>query len=133
MYITLDFDLRERILNAKQISIDSILSSKPLKKDYSNGGFYLIIGDENDFYIGKSIDYMYRLKVHSYKSSDKLNIDKKLNDGFDLFNFYLILTYNEIGINFFNRKLETVIEHRLISEAKKIFTKTYNKQHYGHI
>jgi len=119
----------------KEIFLEEILNYKiKYNKDYSKGGFYLIKNTlNNKCYIGKSINYMSRLKQHTYKSNDKTIIDKELNLNIKSFKFYLISEYNEFGINFFNRKLETIIEHRYIYNFKTIHPKGYNVRTYEHI
>lgn len=121
---------------SRKICIEQILSYKiKPRKDYSYGGFYLIKNIvSGKCYVGKSIDYMARLKQHTFKSKSKTMIDAALkNEGFENFEFYLLATYQELDINFFNRKLETVIEHRLITKYKSNYPIGYNERHYGHI
>lgn len=121
--------------NKKLLSIKDIYSYKikPIK-GYENGGFYMILNKENNTcYIGKSIDFYSRLKIHLYKSHNKTNIDIALKSNVHDFEFYLIATYKELGINFFNRKLETIYEHRLMTEASNNKFNLYNSIHYGHI
>jgi predicted GIY-YIG superfamily endonuclease len=52
-----------------EINIENILSYKIKQvKDFNKGGFYLILNTRtNKKYIGKSIDYLGRLKQHLYK------------------------------------------------------------------
>ena len=121
--------------NPEKIKPNLILSYKiSPNKDYSRGGFYMIINRVTKMiYIGKSIDYMARLKQHLYLSSNKTLIDKELNYNPDLFDFYLLAKYEDIGINFFNRKLETVIEHRFIGKANSLYPNGYNNTYYGHL
>lgn len=119
-----------------EINIDSILSYKIRYRDgYSLGGFYMITDLKNNkSYIGKSTDYMARLKQHTFPSSNKTEIDRAIKQfGINNFKFFLIHTYTELGINFFNRKMETVYEHRLITNYKTFTPYGYNNRHYGHI
>ena len=119
----------------KIIDVNDILNHKIKKnKDYSNGGFYLIENKiTKKYYIGKSINYLSRLKSHLFKSSNTLLIDKELNTySLDCFNFYLLLSYKELDINFFNRKLETITENKLIREYKTYIPYGYNIKYYGH-
>ena len=119
----------------KEILLNDILKHKiKPNKSYKYGGFYLIKNVENNMcYIGKSINYMSRLKQHIYKSNDKTIIDRELNINIDNFRFYLISDYYENKINFFNRKLETLIEQKYISEFNTIYPNGYNIRVYGHI
>lgn len=121
--------------NPEKIEINTIKTYKiKSKTDYSKGGFYMIKNKiNNKCYIGKSIDYMARLKQHFYHSSNSLIIDKELNKSFDDFEFFLLVKYKDVGINFFNRKLETIIEHRLIKKINSIVPLGYNNRYYGHI
>lgn len=119
----------------EQIEINSIKTYKiKTQKDYLKGGFYMIKNKKNQkCYIGKSIDYMARLKQHTYNSNNKLIIDKELKKSLDDFDFFLLIKYKDVGINFFNRKLETIIEHRLINIKNSIIPFGYNNRHYGYI
>ncbi len=102
--------------------------------DYSKGGFYMIRHlNSGKSYIGKSIDYMARLKQHTYNSNKKTNIDVALKVNIDEFEFYLVFDYKVFGINYFNRKLETIIEQKLIHEYKTFFPYGYNIKYYEHI
>ena len=118
----------------KEILIDEILSHKiKPNKDYSRGGFYLIKNvSNNKCYIGKSINYKSRLKQHLFNSNNKTLIDKELKLNINNFKFYLISEYKEFGINFFNRKLETLIEQKYIKEFNTINPNGYNLRTYGH-
>lgn len=121
--------------NPEKIKPNHIYSYKIRKsRDYSKGGFYMIVNRITKMiYIGKSIDYMARLKQHLYQSSNKTLIDKNLKKNPELFDFFLLAKYEDIGINFFNRKLETIIEHRFIGIANSIYPKGYNNTYYGHL
>lgn len=123
----------------KKINLNDILNYKcklpyKSKDDYSKGGFYIIkhIKYEKS-YIGKSIDYMARLKQHTYNSNKKTIIDIALKTNINDFEFYLIYDYQFFKINFFNRKLETIIEQHLIKEYKTYSPFGYNVRYYGHI
>ena len=119
-----------------EINIEDISSYKiKYRKGYSLGGFYLIVNMlNNKGYIGKSMDYMARLKQHTYKSSNKTEIDKAINE-FGIYNFkyYLLDDYIRLDINHFNRKLETIYEHRFITKFKTFYPLGYNIRHYGHL
>jgi len=121
--------------NIEEITLDSILKTKIVRRrNYNDGGFYMIINlSNNTYYIGKSKDYMSRLKQHLYNSSKTTNIDIALKNKDFNFKYFLLAKYTDIGINFFNRKLETIIEHRFISLLKSKGLLIYNKSHYGHI
>ncbi|MFL1896830.1 GIY-YIG nuclease family protein [Aquimarina sp. 2-A2] len=121
--------------NPEEITLQDILSHKiRQQRNYLKGGFYLIKNTKNGkCYVGKSKDYMSRLKQHIYKSSSKTKIDKSLNEDPKAFKFYLLANYKDIGINFFNRKLETIIEHIFITVAKSFYPEGYNNIHYGHL
>ena len=121
--------------NPSKIKIEDILEySIKGSTDYKKGGFYLILNKtENKCYIGKSINYMARLKQHLYPSNKRTNIDVELKNSLDKFEFYLLAKYSDLDINFYNRKLETIIEHRFISTALCHNYKIYNTRHYGHL
>jgi hypothetical protein len=99
--------------------------------DYSKGGFYLIKTSKG-IYIGKSINYINRIKQHLYNSSNKIDIDKILNTN-TYIESYLLLGYNAVGINYHTRKLETIIEQTFISIAINKNIKILNKRIYGHL
>lgn len=121
--------------NPEEISISDINNFKcKTNKDYTLGGIYMIVNkNKNICYIGKSINYMLRLKQHIYPSSNKTNIDIALNEGVDLFDFYVLSKYVDTGINFFNRKYESILEHRFISTALEYNYSIYNTIHYGYL
>ncbi len=118
-----------------EISVDEIKSySIKRNLDYSKGGFYMIKNiNSNKAYIGKSKNYMQRLKQHLYKSSKKSLIDIDLKSDIVNFKFFLIFTYSELNINFFNKKNEIIFEHRLITKYKSNYPFGYNISHYGHL
>ena len=101
---------------------------------YSNGGWYMIVNKETkQSYIGKSQDYMARLKQHTYKSTNKMLIDIEINNNINIFEYFLLLRYDEIGIDFKNRKYETIIEQTLIKKYNTIYPQGYNVRTYEHI
>jgi hypothetical protein len=118
-----------------EISIENILSYKIRKsKDYSKGGFYLILNTlNNKKYIGKSIDYLARLKQHLYISNNRTLIDIELNKDIGNYKFYLLHRYTEFDINFFNRNKTTIIEQKLIKEKKSYYPNGFNIAYYEHI
>mgnify|MGYP003534834571 FL=1 len=87
----------------------------------------------NKSYIGKSIDYLARLKQHLYKSSSKNPIDSELKINLNDFKFYLLGRYVDYDINFFNRKLEIIIEHKFIKTHQSYYPSGYNISYYEHI
>ena len=102
--------------------------------DYSKGGFYMIKHIKSGkSYIGKSIDYMARLKQHTYISNKQTTIDVALKGNLNEFEFYLIFDYKVFNIDYFNRKLETIIEQKLIQEYKTYTPNGFNVRYYGHI
>lgn len=119
-----------------EIKIDDILKYKPNRNrsrgDYSRGGFYMIKHENGMCYIGKSVDYMHRLKSH-IKCSPKLLIDVHLHSEIRLFKFYLINDYDYSEINFHNRHLETVYEQTLIKIYQTKHPKGYNIKTYEHL
>jgi len=121
----------------KEISINDIVSYKVKNNNrgYGKGGFYMIECSINGMrYIGKSIDYMSRLKQHTYPSQRKTAIDRAINEyGIGSFKFYLLAEYSEFNINFYTRSLETVIENRLIGRFRTVSPYGYNIVHYGHL
>lgn len=123
--------LNSKFHRAKEINISDVLKHKHLSGDYSKGGFYLIKTDAGS-YIGKSMDYLNRLKQHIYKSSHRTDIDRVLNSITE-YKLYLILDYKSVGINFFNRRLETIIEQTFIAIALNEKHKLLNKTVYGHL
>lgn len=118
-----------------EIHLNTIITYKVKKpKDYSKGGFYLILDTKtNKKYIGKSIDYLARLKQHLYTSNKSTLIDKELKKDVTIFKFYLIHKYSEFNIDFFNRKLETKIEHKLIKENQTYYPNGFNIAYYEYI
>lgn len=118
-----------------EIPLQEILNHKIKdNRNYLSGGFYMIENKINGKrYIGKSINYMSRLKQHTYKSKSKTIIDSELKKGLHDFRFYLISTYLELDINFFNRRKETEIEQSLITENKTDYPNGYNVRCYGWI
>lgn len=121
--------------NPEKINIEDVIKYSIKRNiDYKKGGFYFIVNkNENKCYIGKSINYMARLKQHLYPSNERTNIDIELKNSLEKFEFYLLAKYSDLDINFFNRKLETIIEHRFISIALSNNYKIYNTNHYGHL
>lgn len=119
----------------QEIELKDILSYKIKKrKNYLLGGFYMIKNIKtNKCYIGKSIDYLARLRQHLYKSNSKNLVDIELRNNVSDFKFYLLENYIEYDINFFNRKLEIKIEHRFIKKHKSYHPIGYNISYYEHI
>lgn len=118
-----------------EIFKEDILSYKTLKKshsDYTYGGWYLIkCICSGKMYIGKSIEYMSRLRQHIKIKNPKINIDKEIKEnGIDNFKFYLVLEYSFFDVTFSNRKIEQKIEHRLISFFNTKHPTGYNISHY---
>lgn len=118
--------------NPIEISISDILNSQSNSlRDYSNGGIYLI-NTEYGVYIGKSIDYKYRLIVHLRKCTNKTTIDRVLNNC-NTKSFFLLLSYKDAHINFFTRKYETIVEQTFIQIAKTYNYNILNDRIYGHL
>ena len=119
----------------KEIFLDQILSYKIKEnKDYLQGGFYLIQNTvSGKKYVGKSINYMSRLKQHTFKSANKTLIDIDLNLNISEFKFYLIKDYAELEINFFNRKKESIIEQEFIYKNNANYPLGYNIRCYGRL
>jgi len=118
-----------------KINIEEIVSYRQKKKshsDYSLGGWYMIVDDSNGKkYIGKSIEYMFRLRQHLFIKNPKTLVDGIIKDkGMYNFSFYLIKEYNSLKINFFNRKLESKIENKLIINHKSFLPYGYNVRYY---
>jgi len=88
--------------------------------DYNYGGWYLIVRkSDQKSYVGKSIEILHRLRQHISKKNPKTHIDKCINnDGAEQFKYFIIDTYKNYDIDFFNRSLETVIENELIRDYK---------------
>jgi len=119
--------------NKRLIDLKDIASHKQITDGtYTRGGFYMISSIDSA-YVGKSIDYMKRLKSHTYPSSNKIRIDKELNGNINDFNFYLLLDYNSCGINFFTRHMEVIIEQTFIDIAKRNYNTLLNDKIYGHL
>jgi len=121
--------------NMIEINIENILSYKIKQvKDFNKGGFYLILNTRtNKKYIGKSIDYLGRLKQHLYKSNNRTLIDIELKKSISDYKFYLLHSYNDFDINFFNRNKSTIIEQKLIKEKKSYYPNGFNVAYYEHI
>ena len=118
-----------------EIPLEEILNHKIKdNRNYLFGGFYMIENKINGKkYIGKSINYMSRLKQHTYFSKSKTLIDLELNKDLNSFKFYLISTYVDLEINFFNRRKETEIEQGLITKNNANYPNGYNIRYYGWI
>lgn len=119
-----------------EIEIEKILCYKIKQRNgYCLGGFYLIRNKiNNKCYIGKSMDYMARLKQHTFPSSKKTKIDKSLKEfGYNNFEYFLLENYVNLEINHFTRKLETIYEHRFITKFKTNYPHGYNERCYGHL
>ena len=120
----------------RKIEIQEIVNYKiKYRIGYSLGGFYLIRNPLNGkCYIGKSMDYMARIKQHTYPSNNKLVIDKELNlYGWENFEYFVLDNYVRLDINHYTRKLETIYEHRFITFHKTFHPHGYNQRHYGHL
>lgn len=118
----------------REIPIEDILNYKIVRVvGYTKGGFYLIHNHVTNMgYVGKSTDYMGRLKYHTYKCS-RLYVDIELKKNIGDFRFYLLYDYNELGINFFTRKLESIVEHRLITRHNTAYPNGFNIKHYANL
>lgn len=118
-----------------EISLTDIMSYKQKKKshsDYTFGGWYMILDKNNNKkYIGKSIEYMFRLRQHVNIKNPKTLIDDIIKDkGSNNFSFYLLKNYKEFNVNFFNRKIEYKIEKQLIKSHKSFYPYGYNISYY---
>lgn len=119
----------------KEIQLNEILTFKSIRKshsDYRYGGWYLIENIVNGKrYIGKSIDYMVRLRQHLFVKNPKTLIDTEISiHGVDSFRFYVLMHYQEVGVNFFNRKIEHKIENDLIINMNTKHPYGYNMRFY---
>ena len=120
----------------EKIEIDVILKyniKKWSKGDYTKGGFYLITdNNNNNLYVGKSKDVLLRLKNHIYNARNNkgLLIDKIIGQNVNDFNFYIIDTYVNLGINFFSKNLDNVFEHKFIREFNTYYPNGFNKTYY---
>lgn len=124
-----------KITIREEVSVYNMLKYKTENKtgDYSLGGFYLIFDTiNNKGYIGKSINTINRLKSHYYNAINNkgIAIDISMHNRISDFRFYIIDTYVNLGINFFNRKLEQVYEHALIGKFKTYHPYGYNMRYY---
>lgn len=111
--ITINIDLQEITLD----QIKAYNGAWRKHNDYSNGGFYLITdSNENPIYVGKSVHVIGRLKEHYYNAIRGIGIqvDRVINQNFGKHRFFLITTYESLGINFFSSNLDTVAENLLI-------------------
>ncbi len=122
----------------KEIFIDDILKYRQIRSshsDYRFGGWYLIVNTKNNkSYVGKSIEYMARLKQHLKIKNPKTIIDNQIKDnGINSFRFFLIKKYSEMNIHFHNRKLETIIEHTYINKLNTNYPNGYNIAYYEHL
>ena len=117
------------------IKLESIINYKSKKKshsDYTYGGWYAIKDlTNNKMYIGKSIDYMFRIRQHIKIKNPKTCIDSTIKEkGVNNFKFFLIYKYSKYNVNFFNRFIEQKVEHRLITKLKTKHPFGYNISHY---
>lgn len=112
------------------------MSKKYRSRGYLDGGFYMIKNIKSDMiYIGKSRDYIFRIKEHILlsKRNSGIFVDKSMYGKLEDFEFYLIAKYLDLGINFFNRKLEFEIERQLVINYSCSFPRGYNKTYYEHL
>ena len=119
-----------------EINLNDIISYKQKKKshsDYTYGGWYMILdkNNNNKKYVGKSIEYMFRLRQHLNVNNPKTLIDVIIKDkGVSNFSFYLLKSYKELNVNFFNRKIEYKVEKQLITSYKAFYPYGYNVRYY---
>ena len=122
----------------EEIFIDEIIKYKTKRKskgDYSYGGFYLITDyDMKPIYVGKSIDYMLRLKNHltNAKSNRGIVVDNIISSMSNA-RYFLIESYNNLGINFFTRSLEVYYENKYINKFNTFTPNGYNFTYYGNL
>lgn len=130
-----NIDFNKYFAKIRKIYHQDIISSRASKRgDYNKGGFYMILNKRDGIvYIGKSVNYLFRIRQHLRPSVNKSVIDFLLKNENIKFEFYLLMDYKELGINYNNRKLEVIIEDRLITLAKEKFNGVYNIKHYGHL
>lgn len=123
------------INEVKPLEFKNYVSKKVSHSDYSNGGWYLIERKcDGKKYIGKSIEVLHRLRQHTSQSNPKTDIDTSILElGVDSFRYYVIDTYKNYGIDFFNKELETVIENELIRVYKTFAPHGLNKTYYERI
>lgn len=103
---------------------------------YYLGGFYLIEHTvSGKKYVGKSRYLFRRLKDHLHNANRGISIDIDLAmcGQVEEFKFFKILDYEAVGINFFTRKLETIIEHRLIKFFNTMHPYGYNIKFYDRL
>lgn len=118
-------------ISLSQISTYRAIGRK--RNDYSLGGFYLITTlEEQPLYVGKSIHLMLRLKDHYYNATRNggLSIDKYLYSELSNARFFIIDYYERIGINFFTKNLDTVVENYYIGKFNTNFPNGLNMVHY---
>lgn len=132
-----DKSLRNRLdhhfENPEIITLEDILSYTFKRvNNYEKGGFYMIESYQN-IYIGRSKDFMYRLRQHTYKSTVKTKVDIELNKSIGEYKFYLLANYKAFSIDFFNRKLETIIEQTFIAIALNKGKNILNDKIHGHL
>lgn len=124
--------LEKSFLNPIEIPISNVLKAQPNPlRDFSNGGIYLI-NTEFGIYIGKSIDYKYRLRTHLLKCSNKTTIDRILNYC-NVKDMFLLLSYKDACINWYTKKYETYTEQTFIAIAKTHNYNILNDRIYGHL
>lgn len=125
--------------NKIAIPINDITSYKinqKLARTYHLGGFYLIEDNVlHKAYVGKSQQLMSRLKSHLYNAiRDRgLSIDRAMHGRLSDFSFYSLAWYQDLGINFFTRDMESKIEHMLIGMLNTKHPLGYNMVHYERI
>lgn len=119
--------------NLSEINLVSVMKAVYGYKNcdkYINGGFYLIYDNINNMgYVGKSILVLPRIKNHIMNANRQTGIflDRVMHNRINDFSFYKIASYKEIGINFFTRKLESVVEREFILEFKTLTPNGYNQ------
>ena len=113
-------------------SISNYKKKRDKHWDYSLGGWYMILDVSNGMkYIGKSVEFMFRLKQHLNVKNPKILIDKIIKEkGIECFEYYVLDKYTRHNIDFFSRSKEISIENMLIKSHKSFSPFGYNIKYY---
>jgi len=121
-------------INGKVYTVPEIIALKIKNNDF--GCVYAIKNIVNGkYYIGQSYKFLNRSKAHVYNAirNKGILVDMEMNKNILDFVFIVLITYDELGVNFHNRKIRTITEHKLINEYNSLFPNGYNKTYYGFI
>lgn len=82
--------------------------------------------------MGQTYNFFKRSRCHIGLSIQKkgLYIDKEIGGNSKNFTFSVLITYDELGVTFHNRKIRTITEHKYIYTLKSYYPFGYNLSYY---